>query len=71
VFFLLINGSIVLQLQGPFQEHLSPLSLEYWPLEVVTPFLLASKPSSTCNLTRLWCRLMLKTFLIKFLELLF
>jgi hypothetical protein len=29
VFFLLINGSIVLQLQGPFQEHLSPLSLEY------------------------------------------
>jgi hypothetical protein len=37
VFFQLISRSIVLQLWRSFQEHLSPINLEYQPLEVVKP----------------------------------
>ncbi len=48
-----------------------PISLEHWPLEVVMPFLLASKPALLCTLIGPWCRLMLKTHLIVFFELLF
>jgi hypothetical protein len=44
--------------------------LEYRPLEVVTSSLLASKLSSTYTLIGPWCKSMLKTFLIMFLELL-
>ncbi len=54
-----------------FYEHLSPISLGYWPLEVVRPSLLASKLSSTYTLIGPWCKSMSKTFLIMFLELLF
>jgi hypothetical protein len=43
VFFRFISRSIVLQLQGPFQEHLSPL-------EAMKPSLLVSKPSSIYTL---------------------
>jgi hypothetical protein len=47
VFFRLISCSIILQLEGPFYKHLSPISLEFRPLEVVRPSFLASKPFST------------------------
>jgi hypothetical protein len=49
-FFRLISRSIVLQLRGPFQEHLSPISLEYQPLEAMRPSLLAFEPFSTYTL---------------------
>ncbi len=71
VFLWLISHSIILQLWGLFQEHLSPISLEYQSLEVVRPSFLASEPSSTYTLIGPWCKSMLKTFLIMFFELLF
>jgi hypothetical protein len=60
VFFQLICRSIVLQLWGLFQEHLSPINLEYRPLEVVRPSFLAFEPSSTYTLIGPWCKSMLK-----------
>jgi len=50
VFLQLINRSIVLHLPGLFQEDLSPISLEYQPLEAMGPSLLAFEPSSTYTL---------------------
>jgi hypothetical protein len=52
VFLQLINCSIVLHLPRSFQEHLSPISLEYQPLEAMGPSLLAFKPSLTYTLIR-------------------
>ncbi len=71
VFFQLISHSIVLQLWGFFTNTYSPISLEFWPLEVVRPSLLAFKPSLTYTLIGPWCRSMLKTLLITFFKLLF
>jgi hypothetical protein len=50
VFLRIIIHSIVLQLWGPFQEHLSPISLEYQPLEAMRPSILVFKPSLICTL---------------------
>jgi hypothetical protein len=45
VSFRFISCSIVLQLWGSLQKHLSPITLEYQPLEAMRPSFLASKPS--------------------------
>jgi hypothetical protein len=51
MFFRLINHSIILQLQGPFQEHF-PVSLEFRTLEAMRPSFLTSAPSLTYTLIR-------------------
>jgi hypothetical protein len=53
VFFQFISHSIVLQLQGLFQKHLSPINLEYQPLEVVRPSFLGYEPFSIYIVIRL------------------
>jgi hypothetical protein len=57
--------------KGHFKSIYPPISLEYWPLELVRPSLLAFMPSLTYTLIGLWWKSTLKTFLITFLELLF
>jgi hypothetical protein len=71
VFLWLISCSIVYNFRGHFKSTYSPINLEYWSLEAMKPSLLAFEPSLTYTLIGPWCKLMLKTFLITFLELLF
>ncbi len=71
VFLQLINCSIVLQFQGPFQKHLSLHQFGMSTLRGCETIFLASEPSSTYILIGLWCKLMLNMLLIMFFKLLF
>jgi hypothetical protein len=53
VFFDLLVIPLSFNFKGHFKSTYPPISLEYWPLEVVRPSLVAFEPSSTYTLIRL------------------
>ncbi len=70
-FFNLLFFPLSYNFKGCFKSIHPHINLEYRPLEVVKPSLLASKPSLIYTLIGSWCRSMSKFFLISFFELLF
>jgi hypothetical protein len=70
-FFQLINRSIVLQIWGTFQKHLSPHQLGVLTFRNYETYFLTSKPSLIYTLIGSWCKSTLKKLLITFFELLF
>jgi hypothetical protein len=66
VFLWFISHSIVLQLRGPFQEHLSPHQFGVLTPKGYETIFLTSNPSSTYTLIRSWCKSTSKMFLISF-----
>jgi hypothetical protein len=70
-FFDLLVIPLFYNFGGCSKSTYLPINLEFRPLEVARPSLLAFEPSSTYTLIGLWCRSTSKTLLIVFLELLF
>ncbi len=69
-FFNLLIDPLSYNFGGHFKSTYPPISLEYWPQEVMRPSLLAFKPSLTYTLIGLWRKLTLKILLITFFKLL-
>jgi len=65
-FFDLLVIPLFYSFRGHFRSTYPSINLEYRPLEVMRPSLLASEPSSTYTLIGPWCRSMLKMLLIIF-----
>jgi len=70
-FFDLLIIPLSYNFGGCFKITYPSTSLEYWPLDVVKPSFLASKPSSTYTLIASWCKSTLKIILIIFFKLIF
>jgi hypothetical protein len=70
-FFDLLIIPLFYSFGGHFRSTYPSINLEYQPLEVMRPSLLASELSSTYTLIGPWCRSMSKMLLITFFKLLF
>jgi hypothetical protein len=70
-FFNLLVAPLFYNIGGHFRSIYPPTNLEFQPLEVMRSSFLAFKPSSTYTLIGPWCKSMLKTLLLTFLQLLF
>ncbi len=70
-FFDLLVVPLSYSFEGYFKNTYPPTILEFRPLEVTRPSFWAFEPSLTYTLIEPCCKLMLKTLLITFFELLF